>query len=57
VRLCKRCGKPLSFFAGYVPLKGEMCAECYNHELSEDAQKKPWKNQGKAVKLPRRLEG
>lgn len=44
VRLCKRCSKPLSFFAGYIPLKGEMCMECYTHELSLDAQKESGKN-------------
>jgi len=44
VRLCKRCSKPLSFFAGYIPLKGELCVECYNHELALDAQKQPGKN-------------
>jgi len=44
MRHCKMCSKPLSFFAGYIPHKGELCVECYNHELSLDAKKEPGKN-------------
>jgi len=36
---CKICDKPLTFFAGYVPAKGELCLECYYRELMLDAQK------------------
>jgi hypothetical protein len=33
------CNKPLTLFAGYIPIKGELCVDCYYHELSLDAQK------------------
>jgi len=39
VKRCKKCGKALSFFSGYIPLKGEMCIECYFQELQADAEK------------------
>jgi hypothetical protein len=49
LRLCKICNKPLSFFSGYIPLKGELCVDCYNHELSLDALKEAGKNHRKST--------